>query len=145
MNFLLNNIHKAGLLGGSDSKESTCNAGYRDSIPGSGRPPVVGNSNPLQYSCLESHGRPWGHKGSDTTEWLTLSLSTYLKQEWVTNSLILMEHSTFFEYFHTRMILMEAHCSAAANRKQHRKEMAGRIWGKTKGNIMRGKLKTQIM
>ena len=25
-----------------------------DSIPGSGRPPGVGNGNPLQYSCLEN-------------------------------------------------------------------------------------------
>ena len=27
------------------------------SIPGSGRPPGEGNGNPLQYSCLESHGQ----------------------------------------------------------------------------------------
>ena len=34
------------------------------------------NSNPLQYSCLENPmDRPWGHKESDTTERLTLSLS----------------------------------------------------------------------
>ena len=36
-------------------KESTCNArAARDtgSIPGSGRSPGEGNSNPLQYSCL---------------------------------------------------------------------------------------------
>ena len=35
-------------------KESTCNAGDTTSIPGSGRPPGVGNGNPLQYSCLEN-------------------------------------------------------------------------------------------
>ena len=29
-----------------------------------------GNGNPLQYSCLV-HYHPWGHKKSDTTEWLT--------------------------------------------------------------------------
>ena len=40
--------------GGSDSKESTCNAGNVGSIPGSGRSPGEGNSNPLQYSCLEN-------------------------------------------------------------------------------------------
>ena len=34
------------------SKESTCNAGYWDSIPGMGRSPGEGNGNPLQYSCL---------------------------------------------------------------------------------------------
>ena len=39
---------------GSNSKESTCNAGDLDSIPGCGRPPREGNGNPLQYSCLEN-------------------------------------------------------------------------------------------
>ena len=42
--------------GGSDSKESTCNAGDLGSIPESGRSPGIGNGNPLQYSCL---GNPW--------------------------------------------------------------------------------------
>jgi len=39
------------------SKQSTCNAeAVRNvgSIPGSGRSPGGGNSNPLQYSCLEN-------------------------------------------------------------------------------------------
>ena len=36
------------------SKESTCNAGDLGSIPGLGRCPGGGNSNPLQYSCLEN-------------------------------------------------------------------------------------------
>ena len=39
---------------GSDSKESTCNAGDLGSIPGSGRSPGEGDGNPLQYSCLEN-------------------------------------------------------------------------------------------
>ena len=39
---------------GSDSKESTCNAGDLGSIPGSGRPPGGGHGNPLQDSCLEN-------------------------------------------------------------------------------------------
>ena len=38
--------------GGSDSKASVYNEGDPDSIPGWGRSPGVGNSNPLQYSCL---------------------------------------------------------------------------------------------
>ena len=49
------------------------------SILALGRSPRKGNSNPLQYSCLErSHGQrslagysPLGHKESDTTERLT--------------------------------------------------------------------------
>ena len=35
-------------------KESTCNAGYIGSIPGSGKSPGEGNGNLLQYSCLEN-------------------------------------------------------------------------------------------
>ena len=38
----------------SVSKESACNAGDPGSIPGLGRSPGVGNSNPLHYSCLEN-------------------------------------------------------------------------------------------
>ena len=40
--------------GGSDSKESACNAGDPGSIPGLGRSHGKGNGNPLQYSCLEN-------------------------------------------------------------------------------------------
>ena len=41
-------------IGGSDSKESACNAGDPGSIPGSGRSLGEGNGKPLQYSCLEN-------------------------------------------------------------------------------------------
>ena len=59
---------QASLVGGSGGKESTCNAGDLGSIPGLGRSPEGGHSNPLQYSCLENpHGQrsllgysPWG-------------------------------------------------------------------------------------
>ena len=43
-----------GFPGGSEGKESTCNAGDPGSIPGLGRSPEEGNGNPLQYSCLEN-------------------------------------------------------------------------------------------
>ena len=46
-----------GFPGGSNSKESACNAGVESdggSIPGSGRCPGAGNGSPLQYSCLEN-------------------------------------------------------------------------------------------
>ena len=43
-----------GFSGGSDGKESTCNAEDLGSIPGSGRSPRGGHSNSLQYSCLEN-------------------------------------------------------------------------------------------
>ena len=40
--------------GGSDGKASAYNAGDQGSIPGSERSPGEGNSNRLQYSCLEN-------------------------------------------------------------------------------------------
>ena len=40
--------------GGSDGKESACNAGDPGLIPGSGRFHREGNGYPLQYSCLEN-------------------------------------------------------------------------------------------
>ena len=43
-----------GFPGGASGKESACNAGDLDSIPGSGRSPGEGNGNPFQYSCLEN-------------------------------------------------------------------------------------------
>ena len=64
--------------GGSDGKESSCNAEDPGLIPGSGRSPGEGSGNPLQYSCLENSILPpwrslvgyssWGHKESDPTE-----------------------------------------------------------------------------
>ena len=42
-----------GFPGGSDGKESACNAGDLSSIPEWGRSPRKGNGYPLQYSCLE--------------------------------------------------------------------------------------------
>ena len=56
--------------GGSDGKESTCNAGDLGSIHRLGRAPQEGNGYKLQYSCLENPMdsgawwaySPWGHK-----------------------------------------------------------------------------------
>ena len=67
------------LSGGSDCKESACSAGDPGLIPVLGRSPGEGNSNPLQYSCLESPmdggvwqalSSPWSCKELDMTEWL---------------------------------------------------------------------------
>ena len=70
-----------GFPGGSDHEASACNAGDPGLIPGLGRSPGEWNDIPFQYSCLEdSTGRgAWqasvhGHRESDTTEQLTLSL-----------------------------------------------------------------------
>ena len=61
---------------GSNGKESACNVGDLDLIPGFGRSPGEGNGNPLQYSCLDNSmnrgaWRPWDLKELDTTEQLT--------------------------------------------------------------------------
>ena len=61
--------------GSSEGKESACNVGDQDLIPGLGRSPGEGNGNPLQYSCLENSidGGTWqatvrGVTESDRTE-----------------------------------------------------------------------------
>ena len=49
-----------GLLGGTSGKEPSCQCRRHrdiDVIPGSGRSPVGGHDNALQYSCLEES--PW--------------------------------------------------------------------------------------
>ena len=43
-----------GFSGGSDGKESVCNAGGPGSTPGLERSPGEGNGYPLQYSCLQN-------------------------------------------------------------------------------------------
>ena len=40
------------IIGGSDGKESACNAVNAGSIPVLGKSPGEENGNPLQYSCL---------------------------------------------------------------------------------------------
>ena len=60
-----------GFPGGSDGKESACNAGDLGLIPGSGRSPGEGKGYPLHYSGLEN---PMDIcKDLDMTELLTTS------------------------------------------------------------------------
>ena len=47
-------VREKGFPGGSDGKESTCNAGGLGLTPGSGTSPRGGNGGPLQYPCLEN-------------------------------------------------------------------------------------------
>ena len=70
------------VAGGTVVKNPSASAGdarYLGSIPGSGRSPGEGNGNPFLPG--KSHGQrslvdysPWGHKKSDMTEQLTLSV-----------------------------------------------------------------------
>ena len=54
----------------SVGKESACDAGDPNSIPGSGRSAGEGKGYPLQDSGLENSvdWGPWGHKELDMTE-----------------------------------------------------------------------------
>ena len=52
--FVTPSTYDSGFPSGSVGKESACNAGDLGLIPGSERAPGEGNSNPLQYSCLEN-------------------------------------------------------------------------------------------
>ena len=72
--------------GGSDGKESACNAGGLGLIPGSGRSPGKGTGYLLQYFCLENpmeRGAWWAvvrsvtESQTDTTE--PFSLSSFLE------------------------------------------------------------------
>ena len=65
-----------GSPGGSEGKESTCNAGDLDSTPGLERSPGVGHGNPFQYSgespLTEASGySSWDHKELDMIEQLS--------------------------------------------------------------------------
>ena len=77
-----------GFPGVSDSKESACKA----EDLGLGRFPGEGNGYPLQHSCLENSMdrgvwwttySPWGCKGSDISERLSLPLSLLLGPLWL--------------------------------------------------------------
>ena len=57
-----------GFPGGSDSKESICNAGDLGLIPGVGKSPREENSYPLQYSGLENSMDCTDHVVVDVTE-----------------------------------------------------------------------------
>ena len=65
-----------GFPGGSDSKESACNAGDLSSIPGLGRAPGGGRGNPLQYSAWRiplDRGAWWAtvHGVTKSRTWLS--------------------------------------------------------------------------
>ena len=76
--------------GGSDGKESACNARDLGSIPGWERSPGVGNGNPLQYSRLENSMDRVAWQGtvhrvtkeSDTTERLCTNDPVILLYIW---------------------------------------------------------------
>ena len=75
-----------GFPGGSDGKESVCNAGDPGSIPGLGMTPWRRKWQPTSvFLSGEFHG-PWGLRESDTAEQLRLSLYVALPPHWVASS-----------------------------------------------------------
>ena len=69
---------KRGFPGGSNGKESACNAGNPASIPGSGRCPGEGMATILHYSYLEN--------SMDRGAWQSKSMrSQRVGHDWVTN------------------------------------------------------------
>ena len=91
MNILAKSVKYGGFPGGSDGKESTCNAGDPDSITGSGRSPGGGNGNSFQYSGLENAmGRgAWRatvHGAAKSRTRLTLSFHFFTFADGETNS-----------------------------------------------------------
>ena len=79
-----------GFPGGSDSKESACNAGDPDSIPGSGRNPGEGNGYPLQYSCLENF--------IDRGAWRATVLGVTKRHNWATNTFTCLQWLCSFSH-----------------------------------------------
>ena len=68
-----------GFPGGSDSKESACNAGDPGWVPGLWRSqPGEGNGNPLQYSCLENP--------KDGGAWQATVHVVGVRHDWATNT-----------------------------------------------------------
>ena len=68
-------LYVVGLPQWLSGKESACNVGDRDSIPGSGRSPGIGNGNPLQYFLPgKSHGQRslWATVQRVTKSWTWL-------------------------------------------------------------------------
>ena len=80
-----------GFPGGSDGKESACNAGDLGSIPGLGKSLRGGHDNPLQYSFLENtHGQrrlvDYSCKELDTTERLSTKHRTFGRVRFLNSS-----------------------------------------------------------
>ena len=74
----LGRINAGGFAGGSNSKESTCNAGDPGSIPGLERCPGEGHGYPLQYSC-------WRIPGTEEPGGLQSLGSQRVRHNWATN------------------------------------------------------------
>ena len=87
----MSEIRQEGFCGGSDGKESACNAREPGLVPGLGRPPGAGNENPPQYFRLENpmdRGAWWAivHRVTKSRTQLK-QLNTYMIQATVNKDL----------------------------------------------------------
>ena len=89
-----------GFPGGSDGKESACNAEDPGLTPGWGRSPGVGNGNPLWYFCLENpmdrgawQATVHGIAESGSTEQLT---HTHIHRHYLSWAPVLSLHFLYF-------------------------------------------------
>ena len=95
------NIHRdflksEGYPGGSDSKETACDAGDMGFIPESGRSPGEENGYPLQYSCLGN--------SMDRGAWRAIVLRV-AKNRMRLNDFQVFFFFTFTEKLHTEIFL----------------------------------------
>ena len=122
----VNTLHDKGFPSGSvikKKKKSTCQCrkhSYSGSVPGSGRSPGKGNSNPLQYSCLENsmnRGAWWttvhrfirvGHNWATNTQ--TYKLLTFYPI-WINK--IWLFTTRFFHVFPMNRIIILYNCRIA--------------------------------
>ena len=87
-------ISTKGLSGGSDGKDSACNAGDLGLIPGLERSHGGGHGNQLQYSCLENPpgqrslagSSSWSCKELDMTEQLNTAQVNKIRSDFVSES-----------------------------------------------------------
>ena len=87
-----------GFLGGSDGKESACNVGNLNLIPGSGRAPGGGNGNLLQYSCL---GNSMNRGASQATVHGVARIRQDLRTKQQQQQQLLPYHGTTIEWMFT--------------------------------------------
>ena len=96
-NQLLSSQWKTGIPGGSDGKESACNAGDLGSVPGLGRSPGGVHGNPHQYSCLENP--------MDKGDWpATVIGSQRVRHDWAT------KHTHCGRYFSSCFSINDSSC-----------------------------------
>ena len=73
---MINNNY-TGSPGGSDGKQSACNAGAPGLILGSGRSSGEGNGNSLHYSCLENP--------MDRADWQAIGQGVAKSRTWLSD------------------------------------------------------------